>query len=173
MATPLLSTCSSAICRNPAAVPGAGLVMSSLTCALWTGSNVSVVGWLDAVAQSMARFFTGVKSRPSQNDTAIEAGRARVALMVKDAWTELNACGAGQPTVIVPVGIDGPELIRRQHATETFNGRRRGARTGFRVETVRPTGLGIQQPVGWRDILIRTSHLEPGIAGRSLLRGGR
>src|ERR1017187_770552 len=98
MVTPLLSTCSSTICRNPAAVPGAGLVMSSLTCVLWTGSNVSVVGWLDAVAQSMTRFLTATNPFPSQYDTAIEAGRARVALMVKYAWTELNACRAAQPT---------------------------------------------------------------------------
>jgi hypothetical protein len=48
--------------------------MSSRSWLLRTGSNVSVVGWFEPVAQSIARFRTWVNSRPFQYDTAIEAG---------------------------------------------------------------------------------------------------
>ena len=68
--------------------------MSILTWLLVTGSKASVVGWPDAVAQVIRRFFTGTKRRPSQYDTVIEAGRVSVAFVVKLALTVPNVCGA-------------------------------------------------------------------------------
>ena len=97
-AVPPLSTCSSTICRKPAAVPGAALVMSSLTWLLRTGAKVSVVGWLDAVARLIVRFRTGTYFDPSQYDTASASGCASAVLIVNEACTESKDCGDGQDT---------------------------------------------------------------------------
>ena len=42
-----------------------------------TGSNVIVVGWLDAVAHVTARFATGAHRLPSQYVTSTADGSAR------------------------------------------------------------------------------------------------
>ena len=57
---------SSAICRKPAALPGDGLVMVSLSWLVVTGSKVMVVGWFDPVARVILRLCTGTSSRPFQ-----------------------------------------------------------------------------------------------------------
>jgi hypothetical protein len=61
-----VTACSSAICRKPAALPGEGLVMVSLTWLVVTGSKVMVVGWFDPVARVILRLRTGTRSRPFQ-----------------------------------------------------------------------------------------------------------
>ena len=43
---------------------GRGLVISSRTSVVATGSNVIVLGWLDAVAHPTSRFFTGAHRAP-------------------------------------------------------------------------------------------------------------
>jgi hypothetical protein len=68
---------SSAIRRKPDAVPGDGLVMSSRTRVVVTGSKVSVVGCPDAVAHEIVSPLTGTKAFPFQYDAVISAGRLR------------------------------------------------------------------------------------------------
>ena len=101
-----LSTCRVTICRNPAPVPGAALVMSSRTRLARTRSKLSVVGWSEAVAGLIFRFRTGTNLAPSQYETVIEAGWASVALIVYEAWTESKDCGDGQLTDTQSAGLD-------------------------------------------------------------------
>src|SRR5580693_864477 len=101
-----LITSNVTICRNPAPVPGAALVMSSWTRLLRTGSKLSVVGWSEAVARLIFRFRTGTNFALFQYETVIEAGWASVALIVNEAWTESKDCGDGQATDTQSPGLD-------------------------------------------------------------------
>src|SRR5580693_10264872 len=101
-----LSTSNVTICRNPAPVPGAALVMSSRTRLLRTGSKLSVVGWSEAVARLIFRLRTGTNFAPFQYETVTEAGWASVALIVNEAATESNGCGDGQATDTQSPGLD-------------------------------------------------------------------
>ena len=55
----LTGTSSSEICRKPVVDPGAGLVISSRSSVVWTGSKEMTVGWFEADAQVMERWETG------------------------------------------------------------------------------------------------------------------
>jgi SAM-dependent methyltransferase len=59
-------TSSSAICRKPFAVPGAGLFISTRISGEATRSKVIVVGSFEADAQSISRFLTGTNALPFQ-----------------------------------------------------------------------------------------------------------
>lgn len=52
-------TSSSESCRKPVADPGAGLVISSRSSVVWTGSKEITVGWFEADAQVMVGWETG------------------------------------------------------------------------------------------------------------------
>ena len=87
-------------------MPGAALVMSSLTWRLRTGAKVSVVGWSDAVARLIVRFRTGTYFDPSQYDTLIAAGCASAGAIVNEACTESKDCGDGQDTDTQSLGLE-------------------------------------------------------------------
>ena len=90
--------CNSVICMNPVDVFGAGLVRSSLIADVLTGSNVTVVGSLDAVANCTCWLLVATQSVPFQYDTVSELGSTRLALIVKYGTTELTCLASGNVT---------------------------------------------------------------------------
>lgn len=55
----LTGTSSSEICRKPVVDPGAGLIISSRSSVVWTGSKEITVGWFEVDAQVMEGLETG------------------------------------------------------------------------------------------------------------------
>lgn len=87
---------SSAIRMNPADVPGVGLVISSLTWVVATGSKLMADGWPLAVAQVTLGLLTGAKAWPFQYVTVTDAGRLSVVLVTKVAASPLMCCACVQ-----------------------------------------------------------------------------
>jgi hypothetical protein len=93
-------------------VPGDGLVMSSRTRVVVTGSNVRVASCPGAVAQETSRLLAGMKPCPSQYDTVIVAGR-------------LSAPPVTNVAVIVPIrcAVDQVSATRSFASDEPTAGR--------------------------------------------------
>src|SRR3954447_13385446 len=98
--SPSPTASSSVIWKNPALVPGDGLVISTRSCVVLTGSNASVDGWLVAAACVTTRLLTGFQAPPSQYVTLNADGNARIALpvgvTVKYGRSAPTVCAVGQ-----------------------------------------------------------------------------
>src|SRR5260370_22881115 len=82
--------------KNPAEVPGAALVISSLTSVVVTGSNVTVEGWPRPAAQVTCWLCTGTKAVPFQYVTVKDVGRLSVLLVTKVATSTPSVCACVQ-----------------------------------------------------------------------------
>ena len=71
--------------------------------------------------------------------------------------------------VVVPIIINRPQMIVRQHCAQALDWRHRRSGTGLRIEPIRTTAsawvavmgsaLGILRPIGRSDVLVRPGHL--------------
>ena len=66
--------------------------------------------------------------------------------------------------MIIPPGVDGPQVILGQHLAEAFDGRNGRTGTGLRIEAVRAAASLIQQPVVGRNPIVRSGHLHAGLS---------
>ena len=80
-------------------------------------------------------------------------------------WTfrvaELPAAG-----VVVPVLVDRPQLVGRQHLAQALDRRHRRTGAGLGVEAVGPAATGVLQPVARRHPLVGPQHLDSARPGQ-------